>query len=111
MEYNSRTFSGFYHASFEGVANNLMRRYNDTDSEMVKNEIAKYMKEVPCSKCGGKRLKPEALAVTINGKNIYELTEMSVSALKDFMSQISLTNTQHLIADRIIKEICARLEF
>lgn len=111
MEYNSRTFSGFYHASFEGVANNLMRRYNDTDSEMVKNEIAKYMKEVPCSKCGGKRLKPEALAVTINGKNIFELTEMSVSALKDFMSQISLTNTQHLIADRIIKEICARLEF
>ena len=111
MEYNSRTFSGFYHASFEGVANNLMRRYNDTDSEMVKNEIAKYMKEVPCSKCGGKRLKPEALAVTINGKNIYELTEMSVSALKDFMSQISLTHTQHLIADRIIKEICARLDF
>ncbi len=111
MEYNSRTFSGFYHASFEGVANNLMRRYNDTDSEMVKNEIAKYMKEVPCSKCGGKRLKPEALAVTINGKNIYQLTEMSVSALKDFMSQISLTPTQHLIADRIIKEICARLEF
>ena len=111
MEYNSRTFSGFYHASFEGVANNLMRRYNDTDSEMVKNEISKYMKEVPCSKCGGKRLKPEALAVTINGKNIFELTEMSVSALKDFMSQISLTNTQHLIADRIIKEICARLEF
>lgn len=111
MEYNSRTFSGFYHASFEGVANNLMRRYNDTDSEMVKNEIAKYMKEVPCSKCGGKRLKPEALAVTINGKNIFELTEMSVSALKDFMSQISLTPTQHLIADRIIKEICARLEF
>ena len=111
MEYNSRTFSGFYHASFEGVANNLMRRYNDTDSEMVKNEIAKYMKEVPCSKCGGKRLKPEALAVTINGKNIFELTEMSVSALKDFMSQISLTNTQHLIADRIIKEICARLDF
>ena len=111
MEYNSRTFSGFYHASFEGVANNLMRRYNDTDSEMVKNEIAKYMKEVPCSKCGGKRLKPEALAVTINGKNIFELTEMSVSALKDFMSKISLTPTQHLIADRIIKEICARLEF
>ena len=111
MEYNSRTFSGFYHASFEGVANNLMRRYNDTDSEMVKNEIAKYMKEVPCSKCGGKRLKPEALAVTINGKNIFELTEMSVSALKDFMSQISLTNTQRLIADRIIKEICARLDF
>jgi len=111
MEYNSRTFSGFYHASYEGVAKNLMRRYNDTDSEMVKNEIAKYMKEVPCSKCGGKRLKPEALAVTINGKNIFELTEMSVANLKEFMGGLTLTKTQHLIADRIVKEICARLDF
>ncbi len=111
MEYNSRTFSGFYHASFEGVAKNLMRRYNETDSEMVKNEIAKYMKEVPCSKCRGKRLKPEALAVTINGKNIYDLTQMSVAALKRFMSEIEFTQTQHIIADRIVKEICARLDF
>ena len=111
MEYNSRTFSGFYHASFEGVAKNIMRRYNETDSEMVKNEIAKYMKEVPCSKCGGKRLKPEALAVTINGKNIYDLTQMSVAALKRFMSEIEFTKTQHIIADRIVKEICARLDF
>lgn len=111
MEYNSRTFSGFYHASYEGVAKNLMRRYNDTDSEMVKNEIAKYMKEVPCSKCGGKRLKPEALAVTIDGKNIFELTEMSVANLKEFMGGLTLTKTQHLIADRIVKEICARLDF
>ncbi len=111
MEYHSRRFSGFYKASFEGVATNLMRRYNDTDSEMVKNEISKYMKEVPCSKCGGKRLKPEALAVTINDKNIFELTEMSISALKDFMSALELSQTQHLIADRIIKEICVRLEF
>ncbi len=111
MEYNSRTFSGFYHASYEGVAKNLMRRYNDTDSEMVKNEIAKYMKEVPCMKCGGKRLKPEALAVTIDGKNIFELTEMSVANLKEFMGGLTLTHTQHLIADRIVKEICARLNF
>lgn len=111
MEYNSRAFSGFYHASYEGVAKNLMRRYNDTDSEMVKNEISKYMKEVPCSKCGGKRLKPEALAVTVNGKNIFELTEMSVAKLKEFMGGLSLTHTQHLIADRIVKEIFARLDF
>lgn len=88
-----------------------MRRYNDTDSEMVKNEIAKYMKEVPCSECGGKRLKPEALAVTIDGKNIFELTEMSVANLKEFMGGLTLTHTQHLIADRIVKEICARLDF
>lgn len=111
MEYHSRTFSGFYKASYEGVARNLMRRYRDSDSEMVKNEIAKYMKEVPCSKCHGARLKPEALAVTIGGKNIYELCEMSIASLKDFMGELELTQTQHLIADRIIKEICARLDF
>ena len=111
MDYNSRTFSGFYKASYEGVARNLMRRYVETDSELIKNEIAKYMKEVPCSKCGGKRLKPEALAVTIADKNIYDLTEMSIAKLKEFMQKLELTQTQHLIADRIIKEICARLDF
>ena len=111
MEYNSRSFSGFYHTSYEGVAKNLMRRYNETDSEMVKNEIGKYMEEVPCSKCGGNRLKPEALAVTPNGKNIFELSEMSVAKLKEFMSALTLTDTQRIIADRIVKEICARLDF
>lgn len=111
MEYNSCSFSGFYHTSYEGVAKNLMRRYNETDSEMVKNEIGKYMKEVPCSKCGGKRLKPEALAVTLNGKNIFELSEMSVAKLKEFMGALTLTDTQRIIADRIVKEICARLDF
>lgn len=111
MEYNSKRFSGFYHTSYEGIAKNLMRRYNETDSEMVKAEISKYMKEVPCSTCGGKRLKPEALAVTINGLNIQALTEMSVIALKNFLENIQLDHTQHLIADRILKEICARLDF
>lgn len=111
MEYNSKRFSGFYHTSYEGIAKNLMRRYNETDSEMVKAEISKYMKEVPCSTCGGKRLKPEALAVTINGLNIQALTEMSVIALKNFLENIQLGHTQHLIADRILKEICARLDF
>ncbi len=111
MEYNSRHFSGFYHTSYEGIARNLMRRYNETDSEMVKAELSKYMKEVPCSTCQGKRLKPEALAVTIDKKNIHDLTEMSVLSLKDWLENLTLTNTQHLIADRILKEIVARLEF
>lgn len=111
MEYNSRHYSGFYHTSYEGVARNLMRRYNETDSEMVKAEISKYMKEVPCSTCHGKRLKPEALAVTIGGKNIHDICAMSIAMLKDFIDNVSLSNTQHLIADRIIKEILARLDF
>lgn len=111
MEYRSRNYSGHFNSSYEGIARNLMRRYNETDSEMIKAEISKYMKQVPCATCGGKRLKPEALAVTINGKNINELTDMSISALKKFIGEIQLTNTQHLIADRIIKEIVARLDF
>ncbi len=111
MEYNSRRFSGFYNSSFEGIANNLMRRFNETDSEMIKTEIAKYMKDVPCSTCGGKRLKPEAFAVTIGGVNIDDMTKMSVGKLKDFIGDLQLTYVQHLIADRILKEISARLEF
>lgn len=111
VEYNSHGYSGFYMSGFEGVARNLMRRYNETDSEMIKAEIVKYMKEVPCSVCHGKRLKPEALAVTVGGKNIFEMTEMSVGNLRAFLDTLELTSTQHLIADRILKEICARLEF
>lgn len=95
MEYNSRSFSGFYHTSYEGVAKNLMRRYNETDSEMVKNEIGKYMKEVPCSKCGGKRLKPEALAVTLNGKNIFELSKMSVQNSKSLRRAYAYGHATH----------------
>ena len=111
MSYNSRGFKGFYQASYEGIATNLMRRYRETDSEMIKAEIYKYMKEVPCSTCKGKRLKPEALAVTVGGKNIFEMTEMSIGALNKFLEGLELTHTEHLIADRILKEIRARLDF
>lgn len=111
MEYNSKRFSGFYNTSFEGVAVNLARRFNETDSEMIKAEISKYMKAVPCSSCGGKRLKPEALAVTVGGINIDDMTKMSVGALKTFIEGLELMQTEHLIADRILKEICARLSF
>ena len=67
------------------MAVNLARRFNETDSEMIKAEISKYMKAVPCSSCGGKRLKPEALAVTVGGINIDDMTKMSVGALKTFI--------------------------
>ena len=111
MEYNSKRFSGFYNTSFEGVAVNLARRFNETDSEMIKAEISKYMKAVPCSSCGGKRLKPEALAVTVGGINIDEMTKLSIGKLNEFIENLELTHTEHLIADRILKEICARLSF
>lgn len=111
MEYNTPSFSGKFNGSYEGIATNLLRRFNETDSEMVKMEISRYMKQVPCTACGGKRLKPEALNVTVGGKNIYEACCMTVTALADFLAGIKFTNTEQLIVHRILKEINARLRF
>ena len=111
MEYRSKTFSSKYHAAYEGVASNLLRRFNETDSEMVKMEISRYMKQVPCTSCGGKRLKPEALSVTVGGRNIHEACCMTVVELAEFLSSVEFTPTQKLIVERILKEINARLRF
>lgn len=111
MEYNTPSFSGKFNGSYEGIATNLLRRFNETDSEMVKMEISRYMKQVPCTACGGKRLKPEALNVTVGGKNIYEACCMTVTALADFLSSVKFTETEQLIVHRILKEINARLRF
>ncbi len=96
---------------FEGVANNLLRRYHETTSEYTKKEISKYIVQEPCKECGGKRLKPEVLAVTVGGKNIAEACDMSILDLKEFVSRLKLTSEQKLIASGIIKEINARLDF
>lgn len=111
MEYNTRNFSGKFNSSYEGIVNNLQRRYRETESEMVKAEISRYMRDVPCTVCGGKRLKPEALAVTVGGKNIVELCDESVVAVDAFLNALVLTETEELIARRILKEIHARLQF
>ena len=111
MEYSTGTFSGHFHGAYEGIANNLLRRFNETDSEMVKMEISRYMKQVPCTACGGKRLKPEALSVTIGGKNIWEACCMTVTELASFLSAVEFTPTEKLIVERILKEINARLRF
>ena len=111
MDYNSRNFSGHFNSPYEGIANNLLRRFNETDSEMVKMEISRYMKQVPCTACGGKRLKPEALSVTVGDKNIHELCSMPVGAVADFLAALDLGETEKLIAERILKEINARLRF
>lgn len=111
MEYNTSSFSGRFNTAYEGIANNLLRRFNETDSEMVKMEISRYMKQVPCTACGGRRLKPEALNVTVGGKNIYEVCCMTVTALDEFLSGLSFTATEELIVRRILKEIHARLRF
>ena len=111
MEYGTKTFSGSYIGSWEGIIPNLKRRYNETPSDYTKSEIEKYMTVEPCSVCNGKRLKKEALAVFVGGKNIAELTDMSVINLYDFIEKLELNKTESLIAKPILKEIKARLNF
>ncbi len=109
MEYGS----GEYFTAFEGIVNNLERRYRETSSDWVRSEIEQYMSKVPCPDCHGKRLKPESLAVTVGGLNIADLCDKSVTEMLIFMDELyaSLSQREHLIADRILKEIRERLGF
>ena len=111
MEYSTKTFNTSYDARWEGIIPNLKRRYRETTSDWTKHEIERYMVELPCDKCHGKRLKEEALAVTVGGKNISELTEMPVEDLYEFVCGITLSEIQSMIARPIVKEIKARLTF
>ena len=97
---------------FEGVITNLKRRYQESESDFVKEEVyTRFMREVTCPTCHGKRLKPEALAVRVDGKNIHEIVAMQVSAAKAFFDQIHLSDKEKIIAKDVLKEIRARLEF
>ena len=113
MQYQTRSFSCSFKKTWECYVNNLQRRYGTSTSDGVKSDIERLMRNAPCDGCEGKRLKKEALAVRVGGKNIWELCEMSVDNLCDFMDDLmtKLTPTQHLIADAIIKEINNRLGF
>ena len=111
MSYSTRTFSGSYDSSYEGVIPNLERRYRETTSDYTKSEIERYMVSMPCDECHGKRLKKETLAVTVGGLNIADLCDLSVVKMNDFISSLDLTETQQIIAKSIIKEIKARLKF
>ncbi len=111
MQFSTKFKTQTYHMTFEGVKNNLERRYRETQSDYVKGELEKLMTQKPCDVCGGKRLKKEALAVTIGGKNIAELTEMSVTDLYEFCNALQLNNRDKIIAEPIMKEINARLNF
>ncbi len=113
MRYETRSFSGSFKKHWEGYVNNLQRRYGTTTSDGVKHDIERLMRNAPCDGCHGKRLKKEALAVTVGGKNIWELCELSVDKLCAFIDELqtTLTHTEHLIADAILKEINSRLGF
>lgn len=111
MEWNSKRFSSVYRAPFEGVVNNLQRRYRETQSEGVKADIGRYMSFSPCEVCGGKRLKKEVLAVTVGGKNIAEISDLPVKELLPFFENLELSEKESKIAAPILKEVKARLGF
>lgn len=96
---------------FEGIINSLKRRYKDSFSSFMKAEIESLMSDNVCPSCKGRRLRPEILAVTVGGKNIAEVTEMSVRDTKDFFDSLTLTETEQIIAKQILKEIRSRLQF
>lgn len=111
LNYSNSKFTGVYTGSWEGLIPNLRRRFVETKSEYSKQEISKLMRESECKTCGGKRLSENALSVYINKKNIFDLTSMSVSDLKDFMQDLKVKESEKVIAEPILKEINARLNF
>ena len=111
LEYDQPRGKGVLHQAFEGIVHNLERRYRETQSDASKREIEEFMAECPCPACQGRRLKPEALAVTVGGKSIYDATALSVTDEVAFFNDLTLTGNQELIAAQILKEIRARLNF
>ena len=111
MVRQSAGFKGKFFNDFEGIVNNLERRFKETSSEWMRYDIATFMSSVPCPDCHGDRLRPEILAVTVGGINISDFCKMSVKQALDFMETLSLTEMQQRIAGQILKEIRSRLLF
>ena len=111
MVRQSAGFKGKFFNDFEGIVNNLERRFKETSSEWMRYDIATFMSSVPCPDCHGDRLRPEILAVTVGGINISDFCKMSVKQALDFMETLSLTEMQQRIAGQILKEIKSRLLF
>lgn len=100
-----------FETEFEGVVNNLERRFRETSSNWMREELTTWMSSVDCPACHGARLKPEVLAVTVGGKNIYELCQLPIVQLLDFLNQLQLTEQEEAIAHQVLKEIRERLSF
>lgn len=111
MQYSTANFNGSFTRGFEGVVNNLERRYRESTSDYIKSVISKYMRETPCEVCHGQRLKPEALAVTVGGLNIMQLSALPIVKVRDFIENLTLSPSNAIIAQPIIREIRARLNF
>lgn len=109
--YKGQRGEGVYDITFEGLLKSVARRYRETSAESTKAEYETFMTITPCEVCGGKRLKPTALAVTVGDKNIAELTELPITELAKFMKELELTDRQKMIGAAILKEIRSRLHF
>ena len=111
LHYDQPRGKGVLKQAFEGICNNIERRYKETQSDASRKELEELMSECPCPDCQGRRLRKESLAVTVGEKNIYEFTTLSVEDALTWMDGLTLTEQQMLIADRILKEIRSRLGF
>ncbi len=111
VHYKGQRGEGTYDVAFEGLIRNVERRYRETGSESSKQEYESFMRITPCNICKGQRLKPESLAVTVSGENIYEVTSKSILNLQSFLEHMELTSQQELIGHQVLKEIRARVGF
>ena len=111
VHYKGQRGQGVYDVAFEGLLQNVARRYRETFSESSKAEYETFMRITPCPACKGKRLKKESLAVTVGDKNIYDATDMSILSFRDFIDGLKLTDMQLAIGQQILKEIRARVSF
>ncbi len=111
VHYKGQRGEGVYDVAFEGLVRNVERKYRETGSETTKAEYETFMKITPCHTCGGQRLKKEALAVTVCGKNIHEITSLSIGKLQEFLNTMELTPMQEMIGAQILKEIRSRIGF
>ena len=111
VRYKGQRGEGIYDVAFEGLIRSMEKRYRETASDAMKQEYEQFMRITPCKTCGGQRLKKEALAVTVGGKNIAEVTELSIEKLKAFLDELTLTPHQQMIGHQILKEIKARIGF
>ncbi|MEG0134027.1 MAG: excinuclease ABC subunit UvrA [Clostridium sp.] len=111
IEYTKEFKTGIYNYAYEGIINNLKRRYVETSSDYIKREVEEYMSDNPCPKCKGRRLSKEALSVTIGGKNISEFSNMSIVEEIDFIEGLKLSPKNEIVAAQVLKEVINRLNF
>ncbi|GAA0772766.1 excinuclease ABC subunit UvrA [Clostridium subterminale] len=111
IEYTKEFKTGIYNYAYEGIINNLKRRYMETNSDYIKREVEEYMSDNPCPKCKGRRLSKEALSVTVGSKNISEFCTMSILEELDFVDTLKLSKKDEIVAAQVLKEVKSRLSF